>query len=248
MDCPTCAEGTVTAFCRNCGKGICGNCRRDEDGVSYCSECAEQFVTTEETGTTEPAPAEEPAAASEPAATAPPLPPPPAAKPARRAEPVSDSAPHPVLAGVLGLVPGLGAVYNGQYVKGVIHVVMFGMLLTIASNTARGLEPLFIPMIGLFVLYMPIEAIRTAQALRRGEKVEEMSGLVGALFQPSSGSPIAGIALIAVGILLLLFSLGVIQLETVLPAWPLLIIGYGVFRLYRALRPVSESGGRGIER
>ena len=240
MQCPTCAEGTVTAFCRSCGKGVCPECRKDADGVVYCPDCADQIV---QSAAEEGEPSAEPAVAKAP----PPRPPSPGLQ-SRPVAYVNDAAPHPVLAGILGVVPGLGAVYNGQYVKGVIHVVIFGMLLTIASNAARGLEPLFIPMIGLFVLYMPIEAIRTAQALRRGDQVEEMSGLVGALFRPSDNSPVAGVALIALGILLLLFSLGVIQIEAVLPGWPLLIVIYGVYRLYRALRPIEQPGGWERER
>ncbi len=239
MQCPTCPEGAVTAFCRNCGKGVCPTCRKESGGVVYCADCVEQTVeaTTTEIPSSEPADAtEEPRSA--PAALPPPPPPPLPRRPQPSAR-VNNSAPHPVLAGVLGIVPGLGAVYNGQYVKGVIHVVMFGMLLTIASHAARGLEPLFIPTIGLFALYMPIEAMRTAQAVRRGEQVEEMSGLVGAIFRPSDNSPVAGVALIALGILLLLFSLDVIQVEALLPGWPLLIVGYGVYRLYRALRPAE---------
>lgn len=246
MQCPTCTEGTVAAFCRNCGKGVCPHCRTDSDGIVYCAECAPTVVeATAETPSAEEGVSEQPEAeAGTPRVTAQtPMPPPPPPRSPRSAPRMAEdeTAPHPVLAGILGVVPGLGAVYNGQYVKGVIHVVIFGMLLTIASNAARGLEPLFVPMIGLFLLYMPIEAFRTAQAMRRGERADEMSGLVGALFQPADGSPVAGVALIAVGILLLLFSLGVIDVQTVLPAWPLLIVGYGVFRLYRAMKPVQPA-------
>lgn len=238
MQCPTCPEGTVTAFCRNCGKGVCPECRRESDGVVYCADCVERTVETTAEEASGAADAETTATAAPRAARTalPPPPPPPQTSPRAR---TGDTTPHPVLAGILGIVPGLGAVYNGQYVKGVIHVVIFGMLLTIASHAARGLEPLFIPTIGLFVLYMPIEAMRTAQAMRRGERVEEMSGLVGALFRPSDSSPAAGVALIALGILLLLFSLDVLEIETILPAWPLLVVGYGIYRLYRALRPAE---------
>ena len=33
--------------------------------------------------------------------------------------------PNPSVAAVLGLIPGVGAMYNGQYFKGLIHVVIF---------------------------------------------------------------------------------------------------------------------------
>jgi hypothetical protein len=145
-----------------------------------------------------------------------------------------------MLSGVLGFVPGLGAVYNGQYVKGLIHVILFGLLMTIATNVEHGLEPLFVPLIAAFYLYMPIEAVRTAQAMRRGERVEELSGLVGAMFRDTARSPAAGVAVIAAGVILLLFSLQVFTLRQIMPYWPLLVIALGVYWLYTAIRPRDE--------
>ena len=43
--------------------------------------------------------------------------------------------PNPVLAAVLGLIPGVGAMYNGQFIKGLIHVVIFAVLVSAAHVT-----------------------------------------------------------------------------------------------------------------
>ena len=230
MECPSCSGATVTAFCRNCGRAVCGQCAYPVEGVVYCSDCAPSLLIPAAAEALDDAPA---AAEAPTVAALPPLPPPRPPRPV-----VNTAAPHPVLAGLLGLVPGLGAVYNGQYVKGVIHVVLFGMLLTIMSEGPGGLEILLGLMTALLVLYMPIEAVRTARAMRRGEPVDEVSGLLGQLLRPADRSPAAGIVLVALGGLLLLFSLGVIRIQTVLPAWPALIVIYGVYRLYRSLRPL----------
>ena len=224
MQCPTCVETTVTAFCRHCGKGVCGQCAVAVEGVPHCAECATELAKE--------APGE--------AQSAPPAVPAPRPRPRPSFRPPAD-APHPVLSGVLGFVPGLGAVYNGQYVKGLIHVILFGLLMTIATNVTRGLEPLFVPLIAVFYLYMPIEAVRTAQALRRGERVDELSGVVGVLFRDTARSPAAGVAVIAAGVVLLLFSLGVFELRQVMPYWPILLIGLGVYWLYTAVRPRDET-------
>ena len=229
MQCPTCIETTVTAFCRHCGKGVCPQCAKTYQGVTHCAECVEAL--------------EEEAAATPAAAN--PLPPAPLySQPSpprsRFRGTVSEDSPHPMLSGVLGFVPGLGAVYNGQYVKGLIHVILFGLLMTIATNVEHGLEPLFVPLIAAFYLYMPIEAVRTAQAMRRGERVDELSGLVGALFRDTARSPAAGVAVIAAGVILLLFSLQVFTLRQIMPYWPLLVIALGVYWLYTAIRPRDE--------
>ena len=85
----------------------------------------------------------------------------------------------PPLAFVLGFIPGVGAVYNGQYAKGLLHVVIFGSIISIlSSGAAQGFVPLFGLMIPTFVFYMAFEAYHTAKKRRDGEMVDEFSGLV----------------------------------------------------------------------
>ena len=43
-------------------------------------------------------------------------------------------APSPATAAVLGLIPGVGAMYNGQYFKALIHVVIFAVLVSMADH------------------------------------------------------------------------------------------------------------------
>jgi hypothetical protein len=80
----------------------------------------------------------------------------------------------PGLAFVLGLIPGVGAIYNGQYAKGVIHVVIFGLLISIASSGGiHGFEPLFGLLIAIWYFYMPFEAYHTARKRQLGHPVDE---------------------------------------------------------------------------
>ena len=54
--------------------------------------------------------------------------------------------PNPAAAAVLGLIPGVGAMYNGQFFKGLIHVVIFAVLISITTTTgslASSLPPGF---------------------------------------------------------------------------------------------------------
>ena len=68
----------------------------------------------------------------------------------------------PGLAAVLGFIPGVGAMYNGEYAKGFIHVLIFATLIWAADNVSG----LFGIAIAAFVIYMPIEAYQTAKARR----------------------------------------------------------------------------------
>ena len=76
----------------------------------------------------------------------------------------------PKFAAMLGLVPGIGAVYNGQYVKGLIHAVIFTAGLVIALKVAQHyfLDVLLAALL-CFYLYMPVEAYKTAKAHSRTE-------------------------------------------------------------------------------
>ena len=81
-------------------------------------------------------------------------------------------SPNPVVAAVLGLIPGVGAMYNGQFIKGLIHVVIFAMIISITTH--YGLFGLFIP---AWILYQAFEAYHTAVARRDGMPLPDPLGL-----------------------------------------------------------------------
>ena len=86
----------------------------------------------------------------------------------------------PGLAFILGLIPGVGAIYNGQYAKGLVHVVIVGLIISVLSNdAARGFEPLVGLMLGAFFFYMAFEAYHTARRRQHGL-------VVGRIFEPLS--------------------------------------------------------------
>ncbi len=82
------------------------------------------------------------------------------------------SGPNPAAAAVLGIIPGVGAMYNGQYFKGLIHVVIFVVIISITTH--YGLFGLFIP---AWVIYQSFEAFHTAKAIREGQPLPDPLGL-----------------------------------------------------------------------
>jgi hypothetical protein len=82
-------------------------------------------------------------------------------------------APNPMIAGFLGLIPGVGAMYNGQFVKAFAHVVIFVMLIIAANN----IHWAFGWMIAFFIFYMAFEAYKTAEAKRHGLPAPDPLGL-----------------------------------------------------------------------
>jgi len=215
MNCLNHPEIPAAAFCRTCGKPLCDSCKRSAAGSVYCEEHV-------------------PVQTAAPRVAAPVYTPP----------PVADPSVSPGLAFALGLViPGVGAIYNGQYAKGLVHAVIFGLLVSIiSSGSAHGMEPLFGILIAAWVFYMAVEAYHTAQKRRAGEAVDEFSSLIN-MHTRGSRFPAVAVVLIGLGVLLLLNTTDIIPLERVLKYWPVLLILLGVYMLYVRLTGLNEQSG-----
>ena len=141
---------------------------------------------------------------------------------------------------MLGLIPGVGAIYNAQYLKGFIHVAILGVLISIVRAShfsgGNGFEPFFGLLIAAWFFYMPFEAYHTARKRQAGVPVDEWSSLLPRGSAAGGGRmPIGPIVLIAVGVLFLLDNLGLLPLSDILRFWPLILIGVGVYSLYSRL-------------
>ena len=203
------AENPVVGYCRACGKALDAASVHTAHGTIYCLEHLPSSPP--------PAGFSDPADASPYTSKTPP--------------PVPHSDVSPGVAFVLGLIPGVGAIYNGQYAKGLVHVFIVGMLFTlVSSNDIGGFEPLFGVLIPAFFGYMAFEAYHTAKLRRLGQPVDEFSSLV-----PGHGGsrfPAAPILLIALGVVFLLNNLELVELRRLLRYWPVMLIVLGVYMLY----------------
>jgi TM2 domain-containing membrane protein YozV len=82
------------------------------------------------------------------------------------------AGPSPATAFVLGFIPGVGAMYNGQFVKGMIHVLIFVILVAMANH-----EGVFAILIAAWVVYQVFDAYQTAKARREGLPLPDPFGL-----------------------------------------------------------------------
>ena len=198
------------------------NCYAHEDQVAagYCRSCGRplcgacQRISQGTIYCAEHAPAQE--------APRPAMAPPPA--------PLSNISPG--LAFVLGLIPGVGAIYNSQYIKGLVHVIVLGILISIVSSgSAGGMEPLFGMMIAGWFFYMAFEAYHTANKRLRGEQVDEFSSLF-PLKGTRTGFPAGPVLLIALGVVFLLDTLDIVEIGRLFRYWPVFLIALGGYMLY----------------
>jgi hypothetical protein len=205
MICAYHADVESSAFCIQCGKPLCNSCVRQIRGNVYCEDCLAQNIER----------------------TAPVKPGPPTRRPAGGAS--------PEVAFILGLIPGVGAIYNAEYFKAAIHLLIFGGLVTIADS---GPSSFVLGLLAFgFYIYMPFEAYYTAKKrklAREGIDLETPFDQLNEHFGEIKNKELwGGVFLIAVGALFLLDNFNIIQVENVARLWPILLIAAGVFLIKR---------------
>jgi len=154
MNCANHPERERVAFCQNCGKALCQECARTVGTAVFCEPCLAARIAGAP-GSSAGAPY------TAPGASIPPMPPPPPA-----------GEPNPGLAALLGFIPGVGAMYNGQYAKGIVHLIIFAILVSLADE--HGIFGLFV---AGWMFYQVFEAYQTARARRDGTPLPNPFGL-----------------------------------------------------------------------
>ena len=140
------------------------------------------------------------------------------------------------LAALFAVLPGMGAVYNRQNIKAVVHFVSIIGLFELASlKVAAGVFALA----GLvFYFYSIIDAYRTAMLIARGESpaVDEER------FKRSliKRAPLIGVMLIAAGLLLVVQIVKPFAFVTVARLFPVALIILGGYLLTRYFKRSRE--------
>jgi hypothetical protein len=229
MNCANHPDIAPVAYCRTCGKPLCANCTRDVKGVIYCENClAERLHGVQPTVA------------------------PPAAGFISPAPVLPTSGPNPAVAGILaGFFPfGVGAVYCGQYAKGLAHLVVFTLLVwgeSVIDN--GGVNTILAFGIAFFYVWQIIDSVRTAKAIQMGQPPPDPFGLAQAFgaaepaapgqvmsaaqtteAAPASKIPTAAVVLIGLGVLFLLQTAGVFEFGWD-RVWPFFLIGLGIWML-----------------
>jgi hypothetical protein len=148
---------------------------------------------------------------------------------ARPTAPVGPPGKNPWLAFVLGWVPGLGAVYNGEYIKALVHVAIFAGLVTANAHGAD--QPLWGLLCAAFICYMPVEAFIVARDRSRNPSAERSEE------RRPTYAPVGPIVLIVLGALFLLNNLHVLAIDWIFEnGWPVVLIGIGAWMLWKRTR------------
>ena len=241
MKCANHPEIDSVAFCAQCGRSLCADCKHEVKGATYCEECLATHLH-----------AFNPVAHS-----------------------LSGGA-SPGIALALGFIPGVGAIYNGQVIKGMIQVLLFGTLIAMSNRVGGPYDVIFGWGAAAFYFYMVIDSFQTAKAkLPLTGDGTSISTATGNRFATSStltisygpwdrrwrastmwlgkcttsvgdmkmNAPVGATILIGLGVLILLDNFGVPVFREVFKFWPVLLIVLGVLMIQRRMGGGSHPSG-----
>ena len=194
-------ETEAVGFCRQCGKALCGDCKRDVQGMFYCEPCLAASVGGAPADGTAPAPSD------------------------------ASNNPNPILAACLSFVPGLCAVYNGEYQKAIVFILIFAGAIALVDSGGDG-EVFFALLIPAFIFYTVMDSYKVAKARSLGAPAPPPSSWEMPEWGNGKAAPIGPLILIGIG--------GIFFLNNVLPFhlhigrfWPLLLIGFGAYMIWQ---------------
>jgi hypothetical protein len=145
MNCAQHPDTPAVAYCRTCGKALCEACKHDVQGTIFCEPCLAARINPGTGGSF------------------------PGYAPPRRPEDAS-----PGLALFLGIIPGVGAFYNGQFMKGFVHVIVMSTLIWMSDHGMGAFAGILIM---AWFFYMVFDAYSTAKARRYGLPIPDPLGL-----------------------------------------------------------------------
>jgi TM2 domain-containing membrane protein YozV len=175
MNCANHPDRERIAYCQNCGKPLCQECMRSVGTAVYCEPCLAAKLAGPPASGPGSYSYSDPVSGVYASGT-------PVGGSYAYQDPVTGtyatgpiaqrSGPNPMLAALLGFIPGVGAMYNEQYAKGIVHLIVFAVLVSLADS-----HDIFGLFIAGWVFYMVIEAHHTARARRDGLPLPNPFGL-----------------------------------------------------------------------
>jgi hypothetical protein len=132
----------------------------------------------------------------------------------------------PKWAALWAIIPGIGAVYNSEYLKAIAYFSIFAWLIVMAD----AVHGIFGFASAVFLIFTLFDAYRTAE--EKAQKRLE-SGINSENIEAEQKDSIVwGVLLIAMGILFLLVK--IVPHQYINIVWPLIFILLGAFLIYRA--------------
>lgn len=224
MECAKHPGVEAVSFCTNCGTSLCQECRSTTDSRVLCQKCRQAYTSQSEHVRSSAARGGENGL--------------PAPEVVRYVS--STLAPHtemgdpycsPGVSLALGMIPGVGAICNGEHWKALLQVLIFGSLISLGGTVgSEDVIPVLRMLAVLMYIYMPLDAYHAAR-----KRVMALRGvtLITPFEKMRFSSLAIGIAAVCLGVIFLVSQFVPETMRFLLRGWPLVLIGIGLYNLTR---------------
>lgn len=146
---------------------------------------------------------------------------------------------NPSLAAFLAIFPGMGAIYNGNIVKGITYMLIFAVLIVLTDNANEPDAVVFGLMIAGFFIFQIIDSFNEAGKINQNILAEE---------NPTSNkedlSLFSAIIVLVIGIVFQLANFDLITHRQVTRLWPLVLIIFGIKIVYNYFKKEENTNGK----
>jgi hypothetical protein len=146
---------------------------------------------------------------------------------------------NPSLAAFLGIFPGMGAIYNGNIIKGITYMLIFTILIVLTDNANEPDAVVFGLMIAGFFIFQIIDSYNEASKINQNVLAEE---------NPSNYkedlSLFSAIIVLMIGIVFQLANFDLITYRQVTRLWPLVLIIFGIKIVYNYFKREENKNGK----
>ena len=146
---------------------------------------------------------------------------------------------NPSLAAFLAIFPGMGAIYNGNIIKGITYMLIFTILIVLTDNAQDPDAIVFGLMIGGFFIFHIIDSYNEATKINQNVLNEQNpSGYKEDL------SLFSAIIVLMIGIVFQLVNFDLITFRQVTRLWPLVLIIFGIKIVYNYFKREENKNGK----
>ncbi|MFH2107875.1 MAG: DUF5668 domain-containing protein [Chrysiogenia bacterium] len=145
----------------------------------------------------------------------------------------------PSLAAFLAIFPGVGAIYNGNLIKGVTYMLLFAVLIVLTSNAHDPNVVVFALMIAGFYIFQIIDSYNDAIKINQNVLTEE---------NPAGSkediSLFSAIVVLVIGIVFQMVNFELLTYRQVTRLWPLALIAFGIKIVFNYFKREENSNDK----
>ena len=146
---------------------------------------------------------------------------------------------NPSLAAFLAIFPGMGSIYNGNFLKGITYMLIFAVLIVLTNNAHDPDAVVFGLMIAGFYIFQIIDSYNEAGKLNQSCPPGEES---------ASGkedlSLFSAIVVLVLGIIFQLANFDLITYRQITRLWPLALIAFGIKIVFNYFKREEHANGK----